>query len=212
MHRLQRGKPPEALTRQARHKKWQDLSGDEKQQVWEELERMQRNLCAYCERTLPENAKHIDHFRQRSLYPEGCFEWANLFGSCNDEHCCGKHKDKLARDYDFQNIIKPDADNPDDFLQFFADGTIAPRADLDTESRQRATETLRVMNLNAHNGKLRHMRKKAISGWLSSLETLKNQLLDSNEELVQKELADMLRETATLEFATAIQHSLQALS
>lgn len=226
MHKLERGKPPEALARHARNgNQWQDISWDEKQQIRTELVHMQGERCAYCERSLQGKPWHIDHFRQRSLYPAGCFEWANLFGSCDDEHCCAKNKDKLANRYDWQKIIKPDADNPDDFLQFFADGTIAPRTDLDAEALQRASETLRVMNLDAKHGKLRHMRKHAISGWLDSLTKIRQQLLEGTamepsapdtleilEALVSDELEKMCDQTAMLPFSTAIRHSLQVFA
>jgi uncharacterized protein (TIGR02646 family) len=53
--------------------------------------------------------RHIEHFRQRSRYHQGTFEWDNLFGSCNRPDNRGKHKDQCGN-YDYQDLIKPDVE------------------------------------------------------------------------------------------------------
>jgi hypothetical protein len=74
-------------------------------------------------------------------------------------------------------------------------------------------------NLNDHSA-LRDMRKNAVSGWLKSLETVRTEwwaLLEQGECNEQEALAgvadevqNLLAQTTTLPFATAIRHTLVA--
>lgn len=131
MHKLQRGVAPACL---ARYKHGRDQwSRDvptvgERTDIWNKLEQMQGARCAYCEAGIITGPRHIEHFRQRDRYPQGTFDWTNLFGSCDRGESCGKHKDKCG--YTPVDLIKPDVDEPDDYFVFVSDGTIAPRAGL----------------------------------------------------------------------------------
>ena len=111
---------------------WSQVTPDHKTQVWQQLNKMQKQRCAYCERSIynrdtvqPTSNAHIEHFRQKAAnrYPQGMFEWGNLFGSCNNEDSCGKHKDKL-NEYNHLDLIKMDQEETDDFFHFVSDGTI----------------------------------------------------------------------------------------
>lgn len=135
---------------------------------------MQGGRCAYCERRLDGHKKHIEHFRKRADHAAGVFDWHNLFGSCDDTGSCGKHKDERAKNWRWNDLIKPDLDDPDEFLQFFSDGSIRQRQDLTPAQQQRAQETLRVFNLDQHSV-LRDLRKDAVSGWLSSLDVVRTE-------------------------------------
>ncbi|MEN9866596.1 MAG: hypothetical protein RL748_2186 [Pseudomonadota bacterium] len=193
-------------------KQWRDVGNDDKAIIWQQLDLMQDGRCAYCERELSVQGKrHIDHFHQRRAWAAGTFAWENLFGSCNDEQCCAKHKDNHAGKYDWQDLLKPDQDNPDDFLEFSSDGTVRPKEGLDPEKRRRAEVTLRVFNLDAERGPLRRMRQQAIVGWLNSLEELRQMDDGSPEmgEVIEKELAQWLTQIEERPFSTAIRHALQ---
>ncbi len=225
MRKLLRGPMPDVLADKLRQKKrnpalnWRDVTPEEKAVIWQALEKMQGDRCAYCERSLDGHKKHIEHFHKRVDHDAGVFDWHNLFGSCLDLHCCGKHKDEKAKNWKVEDLLKPDEDEPDEFLQFFADGSIRQRQGLEPEQQRRAQETLRVFNLDGHSA-LREMRKKAVYGWLESLETIRKKYCEQLEKgdcTEQEALADMtseveslLDQTASLSFATAIRHALVA--
>jgi hypothetical protein len=63
------------------------------------LEPRQYYICAYCEISLNELGKHIEHIKPKSRYPEETFNYQELVLSCIDdkhlqrqEHSCGHYK------------------------------------------------------------------------------------------------------------------------
>lgn len=208
MHKLERPEAPACLAHYQRGPQdWQRISSAEKREIWEQLEAMQGERCAYCEANLPEERRHIEHFRQRSRYPQGTFQWENLFGSCNKGDSCGRRKDKTA--YRHGDILKPDVDDPDDYLQFLSDGRIVPRSDLTERQRHRAEETLRVFNLDHERGALRQMRHSAVQGYLGTVEDLQ-ECAELDEALYFEYLHEELKAIAGQPFETAIRHLLTA--
>ncbi|MCZ2498906.1 TIGR02646 family protein [Xylophilus sp. Kf1] len=181
----------------------------ERADIWALLNSMQREMCAYCECRLKLDDRHIEHFRQRSRYPQGTFDWTNLFGSCCRSGTCGSRKDKCGT-YPPGDLLKPDVDNPDDFLVFDAEGGVSARANLGVQQKHRADETIRILGLRK--GGLPQMRKVAAKGYLHHLEDWQA-LADSCPEeewrpLVEEDLAEQLLATADQPFATAIRHTL----
>ncbi|WP_224788154.1 retron Ec78 anti-phage system effector HNH endonuclease PtuB [Pseudomonas fluorescens] len=171
MRKLQRGSGPGCLSlyQHGRHN-WGCVTSEHRAEIWRDLNTMQGGRCAYCEAPINESDRHIEHFRQKGRDPRVTFEWENLFGSCNRHESCGKHKDRCA--YAPLVLIKPDCDDPDDYWVFVSDGTIRPRADLSTPQQSRAEESLRIFNLDARNGRLRHMRREAVRQYLDTAEIL----------------------------------------
>lgn len=205
MHNLVRPEAPGCLSR-FRHGRdhWgADVSFDDKREIWEKLVVMQGHRCAYCEDKLPEGRRHIEHFRQRSRYPQGTFQWDNLFGSCDKKNSCGRHKDRTI--YSDGDILKPDVDDPDDYLQFLADGRIVPLNDLTGGQRHLADETLRVFNLDQERGPLRQMRRSAVQAYLGTVEDLQ-ECAELDESLYLEYLHEELEAIAGQPFETAIQH------
>jgi uncharacterized protein (TIGR02646 family) len=186
---------------------WSDVAPADKNAIWQELDSMQGKRCAYCEADIGNSDKHIEHFRQRSRFPQDTFRWDNLFGSCNRRHTCGKHKDRCGA-YNPADLIKPDVDDPERFFVFVSDGTIAVRQGLSAQDQIRAKETLRVFNLDAQHGPLRRMRQQAAAGYIQTGEELREFASAFAEAewlpLLQAELAVI----ANLPFATAIKHVL----
>ena len=127
----------------------------DRQEIWAMLETMQEGCCAYCEAML-KPSRHIDHFVARSYKgsiqgKELTFEWSNLFGSCTHNDCCGHYKDNAKNpcsNYDPLQLIKPDEDDPWEFLVFAVDGFVSPRDGLSAPMRERALLTINVFNLN----------------------------------------------------------------
>lgn len=208
MHQLHRD--PVAPAALARHEKTKALwsmtstNGTERGEIWDKLGVMQGARCAYCEAKLLKGKRHIEHFRQRSRYPQGTYDWGNLFGSCDREASCGKHKDRCDI-YDHTDLIKPDTEDPEKFFVFSPDGSVQPRVNLNKADRYRATETIRIFNLN---GAWRQSRRYEIEGYVQIAEHFAELAANFKESewwpLFQEELAQI----AHLPFATAIKHVL----
>lgn len=217
MHKLNRPLLAPACLSGYRHgvNQWGEVSSAKKAEIWQQLDVMQHGRCAYCECALPVQndhyVAHIEHFRQRERYPQGTFEWANLFGSCNRNDSCGKHKDKCGH-YNHADLIKPDIEDPEHFFLFVSDGSIAIRQGLSAAEQQRAAETLRIFNLDVQHGALRQMRSSAVQGYLQTAEKLASMAADFSEdewlELLEQELAAVEH----LPFVTAIKHILKSES
>jgi len=139
MHKLTRPDPPSCLS-YYRHGRdtWNQVSGIHRDEIWIKLNEMQKSRCAYCECQIdsdkPSRNAHIEHFRQRNRDPSETFLWSNLFGSCNRQDSCGKHKDAL-KPYDDRDLIKMDNEDPEAFLRFLPDGTVVPKLELDADCR-----------------------------------------------------------------------------
>jgi len=209
MHQLQRPAAPACLGK-FRHgqNNWNDVSLADKAEIWQQLNQMQQQRCAYCECSITgEHQSHIEHFRQRARYSQGTFDWLNLFGSCNHTKSCGKHKDTCGA-YNHQDLIKMDVEDPEYFFLFVSDGTIAIRSGLSLHERHRAEETLRIFNIDAKHGRLRQMRKSAVQGYLQTAEDLATLAIEYDESEWKPLLEQELEAIRNHPFATAIKHTL----
>ncbi len=214
MHRLDRDPVAPAGLANYRHAQDQwtvnSPNHQERQAIWAKLGPMQGWRCAYCEADIarPSDEKpipgHIEHFRQRSRHPQGTFDWRNLFGSCNRTGTCGDHKDKCGI-YNPSVLIKPDLEDPENFLVFLPDGTVRPRAKLSDADLNRAKETIRILKLD---GALNQIRRAAVSGYMQTAEELAEMAAVFPEDEWLPELERELAQTAHLPFATAIKHVL----
>lgn len=211
MHKLDRPIPPSCLSHYLYGRdKWGNVTTNHKTEIWHKLDEMQQHLCAYCEIEIKTNKadsnSHIEHFRQRRVgaYPHGAFMWSNIFGSCNRQDSCGKHKDSLPP-YNHLNLIKMDTDDPELFLEFLVDGNVVPAKGLSSSDRHRAEETIRIFNLN---GSLRKIRETAVKGYMQTAEELADYASEFDEEDWFPLLQDELDQIDGLPFTTAIKHVL----
>jgi uncharacterized protein (TIGR02646 family) len=167
---------------------------------------MQGRRCAYCEGSLDALGCHIEHFRRKdgAHSPHLTFVWANLYWSCNQADSCGRYKDHGAGAYNPNDLVDPCLDDPDQFFRFRSDGTINVRHGLSVVEMRRAEETLRVFNLNPKWGRLRNMRKAAVSAYVT--------FADGSVVFSLGELQEFFREelelAEALPFSTAIRHVL----
>ncbi len=208
MHYLNRAHGPACLGKfQHGLHTWSQVTSADKAGIWEALNTMQGHRCAYCEADLAISVKHIEHFRQRSRHPQGTFVWSNLFGSCDRDESCGKHKDRCEA-YLHDDLIKPDVDDPEQFFLFVSDGTIVVRHGLSPKDAHRARETLRILNLDSQHGPLRRMRQQAAAGYLQTSELLHALSVEFSPAECLPFLEEEIRATANLPFATAIKHVL----
>jgi uncharacterized protein (TIGR02646 family) len=173
---------PACLSNYSPGNAWADLScnHDDYGQVVDTLNGLQANHCAYCECDLSNEGTnpHVDHFEQRSRTPAKTFEWANLFRSCSHHECCAKHKDRLASTYAPGALLKPDVDNPRQYIEFDTQGRVAPRRELSDTERQRADVTIRVFNLMA--SRLVNSRLAYLAGPRAVLDATLNTLTDDS--------------------------------
>ena len=216
MHRLNRNilAIPTCLTPTDPPRRFTDLRGPDKVEVRDALLVVQQQRCAYCERRtgMAPDDGHVEHFRNQAGHAHLETDWNNLFWSCNDEKTCGKHKDKCCRcppsskrSFDPADIIKPCTDDPEHFMIFVSDGTIAPRAGLNVAEQHRYSETLRVFQL-ADSPFLRESRKDAVKPYIGALEALSQ----VGPGLVRSYISGELATLDSAPFATATRHFLES--
>ena len=194
MRKLRRPMPePEGLSNyDYKIHKWGKDSPDTacRTAIWNKLNIMQNGFCAYCEGAIAPDNRHIEHFFHKgqkaggiTSYKKLTFDWSNLFGSCGKTSgdTCGHYKDRQGGkgpgQYNPDDIIKPDIEDPATFFNFLDTGVIEVKVDLTDNERRRASETLRVLNLAFLNAK----RKEQIDIFrkeLQALEVLSSELDD----------------------------------
>ncbi len=92
----------------------------------------QNLLCAYCEKEIDDNPRNsnIDHFRLKAghLFPEKTLNYNNLLVSCNSHDRCSSFKDKNIKSKDdYENIINPIVENPDEYFDYLITGEIVAK-------------------------------------------------------------------------------------
>lgn len=183
---------------------WDNVNSQSKTEIRSQLELMQGHRCAYCEGPLDALGQHIEHFRRKRHFPQFTFDWNNLYWSCDQSDSCGHYKDRGAGSYNVSELIDPCTDDPDQYFLFRSDGTISIRTGLSPADQRRADETLRVFNLNPKWGRLRNMRKGAVSPYVS----LVDGAIDLTVVELQQFFSDELAQAVTSPFYTAIRHVL----
>lgn len=208
MKALIRPERPEILDQYtAGQNDWMEI---EQAAVWPKLTEMQGDFCAYCECRL--NRQHIEHFKPRGKFPSLTFTWSNLFGSCGDSTKkggwlrCGIFKDNGAGPYNVNDLIKPDEDNPDEYLLFLTTGEVVPATGLEGLALRKAQETIRVFNLNGDT-KLFGSRKTAVQAIMPNVEYLYSLHDEFDEDEWAEMLRDELEQIASDEFKTALKHA-----
>lgn len=107
-----------------------------------------KQKCAYCESLLDSTNQAIDHFKPKRLYPEQAWAWSNLYSCCM---VCNIHKrdiDPVDRKSGAVWLLDPCTEDPESFLDFFPDGTVAPRNGLSVYDSSRAFRTIATLGLN----------------------------------------------------------------
>lgn len=211
MHKLFRKNKPRTLDcYKSGRDEWKDyiLIDANKTDIWNSIFEMQGKRCAYCECEIESPLKgHVEHFFQRSYYPKLKFEWTNLFGSCRRTDGCGFYKDNQR--YKQNVLIKLDVDNPDEFFNFLADGSIVVKKGLSNDDSHRASETLRVFGLDAVYGSLRQERASAIRLNINLINELRDYFETYGYDLLFEDfLNEALENIEGIPFQTAVRHML----
>jgi len=119
--------------------------------------------CAFCEGQLGAQAyPQIEHYVSRKVDPSRVFEWKNLLPVCQICNRSKGHADHQGR------LLKPDAEDPEPFFWVGPEGGIAPHPSLNVAEALRASESIRICNLNR--GELQENRKSvadSVRRWLA---------------------------------------------
>lgn len=210
MRQLQRPDAPPVLDELTRRgASWLHVAFDEKEAIRRPLNVMSTRggkvFCNYCESAIQPPKGHIEHLAARTSYPTLEFEWSNLFLSCDSNAHCGHFKDSpRGVAYSPSQVIHPDIDRPDDFLQYFSSGEVQPRQGVDPDSEARALITIQALNLNEPD------LVQARAGLARQAEAMVFSYLDSIEQLTPAERAELFeQEIADFEgspFLTTVRH------
>ena len=168
--------------------------------------------CAYCECQIFHGG-HIEHFRRKNAahYPELTFEWTNLFLACGSTENCGHYKDRGGAPYNPDELIKPDFDDPDDYLYCHSSGEmrVRHRNIMSDGDRRRGEETIRVFHLNC--GHLRGGRKRALKQYLDRNTGILDALMEFDENDRQAFVGQEIEATKWEPYWTTIRHFFEKL-
>jgi len=209
MHKLDRTRIAEPVCLAGfdhRSHTWADLKPEEKQQIRESLEQMQDVRCAYCESRVYADG-HIEHFRRKrqNHFPHLTFVWSNLFLSCGSLEHCGHYKDRpSAPAYNPDQLIKPDQHEPDHYFYFFSSGEIRIRGGISEDDSRRASETIRVFNLDC--GSLNAARRRALRFYEERQPDILEVLMQFDEITRQEFIAEEIEATRLEPYWTVIRH------
>lgn len=214
MHKLDRATVPIPACLAAYHHQqhsWDDLEQPHKQEIRQLLGQLQEERCAYCEGP-PYRDGHIEHFRRKNPahFPALTFQWDNLFLACGSQDHCGHYKDRpSAAAYNPDHLIKPDIHDPDQLLYFHSSGEVRLRPNLADVNANRASETIRVFNLNQ--GALKAARRRAVRIYLDREPDILEALILFDPQARQVFIADECQATASDPYCTTIKHLFEAV-
>lgn len=181
--------------------------------IWQKFSVMQGSFCAFCERATTRSSGHIEHFYHKGQKEGGVahfrhltFVWDNLFGCCGktSSNTCGHFKDRQGQQgpgtYNPNDLIKPDRDDPSQFLDFLTTGVIKEKSGLSAQNKKKALETIRVLNLGSLNG----ARKKQIDIFKKELKSLEEMSHGLSEQELLLELENIKVNVKKQEYQTAV--------
>lgn len=214
MRALTRGDAPECLGHTPKNAKWGDFDPKCKKEVLDELRSMavgtEGPFCHYCESLLKQgqNRYSIDHMYPRHRYPARTFDWSNLYLSCKTAAHCDQFKDaKGCPPYEPEDLLRPDVDEPDSFLQFLSSGEVIPREGLTPSDQHRAETTIRVLALNATDLQARRQQTALIAkSYVDEVLEIEGWEESELQELLAGMIAEAEREMAGLAYSSVARH------
>lgn len=112
------------------------------QDVKDQLKIDQNDKCAYCETTLKNRQRHVEHYRPKSIYWEKAFDWNNLLG------CCSACNSTKGYQFPMHNrtplLINPYIDDPADYIAFHEE-IATPKNGLSGVKKQKAETTIELL-------------------------------------------------------------------
>ncbi len=177
---------------------------EDKQEIRVSLVQMQGLRCAYCEGAVYSDA-HIEHFRRKRYFPHLTFDWTNLFLSCDVREHCGHYKDRpRGLPYNPDDIVKPDEEEPDEYFYFHSSGSVRLRNGLNAVKQRRASETIRVFNLDCR--VLQAKRRRALKQYDRKNPDFLEILMGFDEQERQQFIDEEIEATKDDYHCTVIRH------
>lgn len=121
-----------------------------KEDVRQQLMDDQYKKCAYCEKTIEDEQRHVDHYRPKSLYYELAFTWDNLVGACwacnKDKHDHFPLDDESKRftEREIPLLINPYIDDPSEYIAFHEEVAV-PKKGLTGMKLKKAQKTIELL-------------------------------------------------------------------
>jgi uncharacterized protein (TIGR02646 family) len=136
------------------------------------LHHEQNGLCVYCEKKIDSHRdnSNIDHFKLKAghLFPEKTLDYTNLVVSCNTEGRCSTHKDsKIKFKNEYEKIVNPIHENPDEYFDYLLTGEIVPISD-----NEKANFTIDIFKLGRNENEGLSQTRKQLSETLKHLSNL----------------------------------------
>ena len=187
MKRITKSKAPEFYEKFLKTKKtnnWEEAENirhDLRQHILIE----QKNQCAYTEVYLKDvDSCHIDHFRRKdaNYFPSEVFEYNNLLVSTNKKEYGAIYKDSNIKKEDYDSLIDPVSDYPEEHLYYSKEGIIYAMDD-----SQKGQKTIDLFNLNCT--ELKERRAECIN----NIEKIKEQVPLQDALSIFKEFEGMIR-------------------
>jgi uncharacterized protein (TIGR02646 family) len=183
--------------------------------LWNQLNKFQNGLCVYCETEISRGSTtgHIEHFFDKGdpKYKHYTFYWNNLFGCCTSNRHCGHFKNaslpgNSRRSPDYLLLIKPDVDDPEDYLQFTDKGYVQAKGFKCSMQYARGEHTVVALNLNESS--LKNDREAQISRYKAQLLAL-NELIGTISDVQFHCQYALIKQSSEKEsFRTAVKQAL----
>ena len=115
----------------------------------EALKAEQSSMCGYTEIYFAGGVKgHIDHFVKRDHNPRKTFDWQNFIYATRDDAFGARYKDSKIGKEEYDAILNPVVDHPEDYFEYDYVGRIYPKEGLTSADSQKAERTIELFNLN----------------------------------------------------------------
>ncbi len=155
---------------------WNSMPRPVKFAIRDRLYRHQYGLCGYCEGSLGELGRHIEHVEPKGGVAGNSgrtYDYTNLIASCQgdtdrpkaagQDGSCGHFKDQQIQakgTFSIGDFVSPRETGCDGLFNYLLDGRIVPKAATGTVSNRRAAYTIQLVGLDCNRLK---NRRRAIS-------------------------------------------------
>lgn len=121
-----------------------------KEDVRRQLMNDQHKKCAYCEKPIEDEQRHVDHYRPKSLYHDLAFTWDNLVGACwkcnldKKDNFPLSDESKRFTDDEEPLLINPYIDDPMEYIAFHEE-VAKPKKGLAGLKLKKAEKTIELL-------------------------------------------------------------------
>jgi uncharacterized protein (TIGR02646 family) len=149
----------------------------------------QYGICGYCEGSLGELGRHIEHVEPKGGIggnPSRTFDYTNLIASCQgdtdkpksggQDASCGHFKDQFIRAHGavrLGDFISPREAGCDQLFSYLVDGRVVPRTAIGSPAYTRASYTIAAVGLDCL--RLRNRRRKIAARIVRQIDRFKTQ-------------------------------------